>query len=90
MEQGLVKGILFKEKTDIGNNYDAIRGIVEKDLLSRRNDKVRGNNINSISATKQKTRIGKKRLSDTEKILNSNKISKLSTLEELKFRGDCE
>jgi len=59
-------------------------------LLSRRNDKVSGNKINSISATKQKTRIGKKRLSDTDKILNDNKISKLPALEELKFRGDCE
>ena len=71
-------------------DYDAVRGIVEKDLLSRRNDKVSGNKTNSISATKQKTRIGKKRLSDTDKILNDNKISKLPALEELKFRGDCE
>ena len=71
-------------------DYDAVRGIVEKDLLSRRNDKVRGNKINSISATKQKTHIGKKRLSDTDKIFNDNKISKLPTLEGLKFRGDCE
>lgn len=74
----------------MGTDYDAVRGIAEKDLLSRRNDKVSGNKINSISATKQKTRIGKKRLSDTDKILNDNKISKLPALEELKFRGDCE
>lgn len=74
----------------MGTDYDAVRGIAENDLLSRRNDKVSGNKRNSISATKQKTRIGKKRLSDTDKILNNNKISKLPALEELKFRGDCE
>ena len=57
----------------MGTDYDAVRGIAEKDLLSRRNDKVSGNKRNSISATKQKTRIGKKRLSDTDKSLTTTK-----------------
>lgn len=45
--------------------------------------------INGISETKQKTRIGRKRLSNADKILNGRKVSELPTLDELKFKGGC-
>ena len=56
---------------------------------ARGSDKVRGNKINGISETKQKTRIGRKRLSNADKILNGRKVSELPTLDELKFKGGC-
>ena len=38
----------------MGTDYDAVRGIAEKDLLSRRNDKVRVNKINKYFSNKTK------------------------------------
>lgn len=88
------QGDTLQKKTDIGTNYDAVRGIeqrgiAENNLLGRGSDKVRGNKINGISETKQKTRIGRKRLSNADKILNGRKVSELPTLDELKFKGGC-
>ena len=76
------QGDTLQKKTDIGTNYDAVRGIeqrgiAENNLLGRGSDKVRGNKINGISETKQKTRIGRKRLSNADKILNGNPLAEL-------------
>ncbi len=49
------------------------RGISENKLLERRNENVRGHKINGISEARQKTIIGKKRLSNADNYLSGKK-----------------
>lgn len=77
-----------------GTDYDTVRGveqrgISEKTLIGKGNNKVRGNKINGISETKQKTRKGKQRLNKADEILKGRKVSELPTLGELKFKNSC-
>lgn len=78
----------------VGTDYDTVRGveqrgISENTLIGKGNNKVRGNKINGISETKQKTRKGKQRLNKADEILKGRKVSELPTLDELKFKNSC-
>ena len=89
------EGDTMQRKTKVGTPKDAVRGeeqrgVAENDLLGSGSDNARGNKINGMSDTKQKTRIGRQRLSDADKILKGKKVSELPTLDELKFKGSCK
>ena len=84
------EGDTLKRKTPINTDYDIVRGIEqrgisENKLLRRRNENVRGNKINGISEARQKTIIGKKRLSNADNYLSGKKPRELPTLDELNY-----
>ena len=84
------EGDTLKRKTPINTDYDIVRGIEqrgisENKLLERRNENVRGNKINGISEARQKTIIGKNRLSNADNYLSGKKPSELPTLDELNY-----
>ena len=85
-------GDTMNRVTPVGTPYDTVRGIEqrgisENQLLGRGSTEVRGNRINGISETKQRTVIGRNRLGQADNLRNGRRVSEMPSLEELKHKG---